>query len=74
MQYLYGFSNLLLYCDQNKQVFRYLDVPGMTGQWEKNIKIGNMLCQKRFKTVKYQQVTKKEVGNVLFSTPFSNNG
>jgi hypothetical protein len=40
----------------------YLDVPGMTGQWEKISKIGNVLCQKRFKTVKYPQVIKKEGG------------
>jgi len=24
-------------------------VPGMSGQWEKNIKIGKILCEKRLK-------------------------
>jgi hypothetical protein len=45
---------------KKKQFLRCFDAPGMQVQWEKNIKIEKMLCQKRLKTMKYQQVLKKE--------------
>ena len=45
--YTFAFSLICSYSAiKKKGVFRYLDIPGMPGQWEKNIKIGKVLCKK----------------------------